>query len=334
MCAQNDRKTDGSSRGLKIEKSMAKQVFDEKFLKVYDLQYEPGRHYFDATRRSAEDLVALKEDGEFRSMLPDAVSCFVIIDNGSENSDGASNGAARAAGALSPDMMSPDEIASACAANRASASASAANRASASVSAVNRAADGVADSAANHAADGPLLLLAREYRYPAGRYLLSVPAGLLDPEDQQEKDPLVNAAAREIHEETGIVIGEHDRIWAVDSFVFSTPGMTDESNALMCAVINGNARAAEDPGAAAEAGAGTPGTKPGQIFVSGHRDTAEAIGLTQSGAVGSEKFDGFVLLNRDEAKQVLEEGRDSEGNPYPVYTWAALMYFLSDMWKR
>ena len=48
------------------------------------------------------------------------------------------------------------------------------------------------------------LLLNYEYRYPAGRFLLSVPAGLLDPEDKDCEDPLITAAKREIKEETGL----------------------------------------------------------------------------------------------------------------------------------
>ena len=75
--------------------------------------------------------------------------------------------------------------------------------------------------------------------------------------------------------------------------------MTDESNALACAVIHLN-------------------------------DTSA---LTQQGAVGSELFEGFELLTAADAREILKTGRDREGLFYSVYTWAALMYFISDLWK-
>ena len=41
-------------------------------------RYREGRHYYNATRRDEEDLVAAKATEEFKKMLPDAVSCVVI----------------------------------------------------------------------------------------------------------------------------------------------------------------------------------------------------------------------------------------------------------------
>ena len=61
-----------------IEKKNVKELFQSKFIKVFDLQYEENRHYFNATRRNEDDLVAVKSTEEFKKMLPDAVSCFVI----------------------------------------------------------------------------------------------------------------------------------------------------------------------------------------------------------------------------------------------------------------
>ena len=145
----------------------------------------------------------------------------------------------------------------------------------------------------------PKLLLSYEYRYPVGRYLLSVPAGLLDKEDEDGQDPVYSAAVREIKEETGLEVTEGDRVFAVNPLVFSTPGMTDESNALVCAVLR----------------------------------NADLSALSQEGAVGSEQFDGFALLTREDAIRVLRDGRDERGNFYPLYTWAALSYFVSDAWK-
>lgn len=95
-----------------IKKEQVETVYDSRFIKVFDLQYEPGKHYFDATRRAKDNLAAVKSDEEFRQMLPDAVSCVVILKiRGQE----------------------------------------------------------------------PRLCLSREYRYPAGHFLLSVPARTFRP---------------------------------------------------------------------------------------------------------------------------------------------------------
>ena len=58
----------------KITKQNIKTLLETKFIKVFDLQYAEGRHYYNATRRSADDLVAVKSTEEFQNMLPDAVS--------------------------------------------------------------------------------------------------------------------------------------------------------------------------------------------------------------------------------------------------------------------
>lgn len=212
-----------------ITRENADLLFDSRYIKVFDLQYAPGSHYYNATRRSAEDLVALKSDEDVKTMTPDAVSCIVIL---------------RTPG------------------------------------------------------DEPRILFSHEFRYPAGQFLLSVPAGLIDPADLDEENPLFTTAIREIHEETGLVVKDTDRIRLVSPFLYSTPGMTDESNALVSVVM----------------------------------DLPDLSGLTQKGAEGSECFDGFSLLTREEARKVLESGRDEFGNFYSVYTWAALMYFVSGLW--
>ncbi len=213
-----------------IRKENVKTLFETKFIHVFDLQYEEGKHYYDASRRPLDKLMAIKSDEEAKTALPDAVTCFVIL------------------------KVKDDE---------------------------------------------PKLLLAREYRYPAGQFLTSPPAGLLDPEDENAKDPILATAKREIQEETGIVLTEKDKLYTINPLLFSTPGMSDESNALACAVVN-----LEDTSC-----------------------------LSQAGAEGQELFNGFVLLSKAEAKEMLNSGRDSEGNFYSMYTWASLMYFISDLWK-
>ena len=197
---------------IQIQKENVKTLFESPYLRVADLQYAPGKHYYDATRRDMEDLTAVKDrEGE-----------------------------------------------------------------------------------------EPKLLLSYEFRYPAGQYLLSVPAGLIDREDREKPDVLVSTAVREIREETGLEIRDTDTVRVVNPLVFSTPGLTDESNALMCAVLH----------------------------------SAQLTDLSQEGAVGSEQFDGFCLLTKAQAREVLKKGRDQRGKFYPLYTWAALMYFVSDMWRE
>ena len=213
-----------------INKDDVKPLFDSKFIKVFDLQYEEGKHYYDATRRPLNRLTAVKSEEEFHRMLPDAVTCAVIL------------------------RVKDEE---------------------------------------------PKLLLTEEYRYPTGQFLLSPPAGLLDAEDEASANPILPAARREIKEETGIEIAEGDSLFIINPLLFSSPGMTDESNALVCAVVN----------------------------------LEDLFSLSQKGAVGSECFDGFLLLSADEAREILKAGKDKNGIFYSVYTWACLMYFVSDLWR-
>ena len=213
-----------------IKKENVKPLFDSKFIKVFDLQYEEGKHYFDATRRSLDRIAALKSSEEFRAMLPDAVTCVVILNIKDEE---------------------------------------------------------------------PKLLLSKEYRYPAGQFLLSPPAGLLDPEDAGTENPILTAAKRELKEETGLTITEKDSLFVINPLLFSSPGMTDESNALACAVVR----------------------------------LEDKSGLSQDGAVGSECFDGFELLSKEEAMEILKNGKDKDDIFYSVYTYCCLMYFVSDLWR-
>ena len=142
--------------------------------------------------------------------------------------------------------------------------------------------------------DEPRLLMSYEYRYPVGQYLLSPVAGLLDPEDRHSAEPLVNAAVREIREETGLTVKESDRIRILNPCAFSTPGMTDESNAFLCAEIT--------------------------------LDNLDD--LNQNGAEGSERFDGFELLDRKRAEEIFRSGRDEHGNTFSLATWMVLSIFL------
>lgn len=209
-----------------MEKEQIKTIYDSRFMKLYDLQYEQNRHYYMASRRGKEELPALAASEQYKGMLPDAVSCFVVV---------------RVKG------------------------------------------------------QEPKLLLSWEYRYTAGQYLLSVPAGLIDKEDKENPDAIIKTAVRELREETGIKVTGSDEVKVVNPFVFSTPGMTDEGNAL--------------------------------VYISLNRD--ELPQVIQTGAVGAEKFHGYKLLDKKEAKEYLKKGKDEHGIYYPLYTWAALMYFAA-----
>ena len=206
-------------------------LLDKKFLRLYDLQYAPGRHYYNVSRNTKENLAVLKSREAFRAMLPDAVSCFVIV--------------------LLPDGE-------------------------------------------------PRLLLTKEYRYPTGQFLLSIPAGLIDEKDKAGPDPLITAAKREIFEETGLLLKDTDRVFSVNDCCFSTPGMSDESNALICAVAK-----AED-----------------------------ASFLNNSGNEETELIGDFKLVTKEEAEKYLASGRDEDGIFYSMYTFAALLYFLSGRWRE
>ena len=215
----------------KITKDCVESVVDKKFLRVFDLKYAEGKHYFDATRRELDRLVAPMDEAEFKAMTPDAVSCVMIVELPGKE---------------------------------------------------------------------PQLLFSYEYRYPTGRFLLSVPAGLMDPEDLEKENPLIETAKREIYEETGIVVDENrDEIFVINKLLFSSPGMTDESNGLVCVKL--------------------------------HLDNLDM--LDQTGAVGQEFFDGFELVSEEKARELIRTGIDDKGHYYSVYTWAALMYFISGLWK-
>ena len=209
-----------------IDRNNIETLFENRFLKVYDLRYAEGKHYFEASRRGAEDLVVRKEGEDFRGMLPDAVTIAVVL-------------------------HLPE--------------------------------------------DQTRLLMSYEYRYPVGQFLLSPVAGLLDPGDRDSDNPLVNAAVREIREETGLQVKDTDKVYVLNPCAFSTPGMTDESNAFLCAEI-----------------------------------TLDSLdGLSQDGAEGSELFDGFELLDRERAREIFRTGRDEHGNFYSLAAWAVLSAFLS-----
>ena len=152
-------------------------IYESEYMNLYDLQYREGGHYYCASRRKKDRMVALTPDEECKTMQADAVSCFVVL---------------------------------------------------------------------NIKGQPKKLLLNWEYRYPVGQYMLSVPAGLI------------------------------------------------EGNAL--------------------------------VYISINRD--EMPKMNHDGAEGSEVFEGFRLVSKEDAQDYLCKGRDEHGMYYPLYTWAALMFFM------
>lgn len=209
-----------------ITENKLKSLYETKFLNMYDIQYAEGKHYFEATRRKASNTVCLKNDSEFKKMLPDAVTIGIAL-------------------------YLPNEA--------------------------------------------PKLLMSYEYRYTVGQFQLSPVAGLIDPEDADTENPLISAAVREIKEESGITVKETDSIEVINPCAFSSPGLTDESNAFLFAKIH------------------LP-------------DLSE---LNQDGSVGSELFDGFELISREDVKKIYTSGRDKNGNYYSLAAWAVMGYFLT-----
>jgi ADP-ribose pyrophosphatase len=65
----------------------------------------------------------------------------------------------------------------------------------------------------------------REFRSPIGRHELSVPSGLID-----EGESIKTAAARELHEETGLTL---TKVLHVSPPVASSAGLTDETVCLL-----------------------------------------------------------------------------------------------------
>lgn len=70
------------------------------------------------------------------------------------------------------------------------------------------------------------VLLIRQYRYATGRYLLELPAGLIDPGEH-----FMAAAGRELIEETGHQAGSLRHL----TTVFMSPGYTQERSAIVLA---------------------------------------------------------------------------------------------------
>ena len=83
------------------------------------------------------------------------------------------------------------------------------------------------DAAVIVAIDGDDVLLVEQYRIPAGRVCLELPAGLVG--DEGEAESVAAAARRELEEETGY---RAERVEVLGEF-YSSPGMTSECFTLV-----------------------------------------------------------------------------------------------------
>ena len=78
--------------------------------------------------------------------------------------------------------------------------------------------------------DGDEVVLVEQFRVPAGKRVLELPAGLIgDDEGLEDEDDPLRAARRELEEETGYAAAE----WIDLGEFLSSPGMTDESFTLL-----------------------------------------------------------------------------------------------------
>ena len=112
----------------------------------------------------------------------------------------------------------------------------------------------------------------------------------------QREEAIFQTAKREVAEETGLTFHEGDEISLISPCLLSSPGMTDESNAMVKLILH-------DPDLSA---------------------------LSSKGAVGSELFNGFRLLTRAEAQAVYEKGADLDGRFFATYTWIGIQVFLNE----
>lgn len=85
---------------------------------------------------------------------------------------------------------------------------------------------------ANHVDENKLVLI-RQFRVPINNYVIELPAGLID-----ENEEIEEAVKRELKEETGLDLIEIDRE-ATKEKVYISAGMTDESVAFVKCTCNG-----------------------------------------------------------------------------------------------
>ncbi|MBQ9157650.1 MAG: NUDIX hydrolase [Eubacterium sp.] len=137
------------------------------------------------------------------------------------------------------------------------------------------------------------LMLFEEYRYPVGQYVLAIPSGLTE-----ENESPIEAAKRELYEETGIRDQEIISVKEVSVPLFTTPGITDERCTFVCLLVDGLPRQ-----------------------------------LDHDHASESELFRREKYISEEDAYKMLESV-DMGTDFCSVVSWCALMYFQSGLWKK
>lgn len=93
-----------------------------------------------------------------------------------------------------------------------------------------------ADAVAMFASCENKLILIRQFRYPVGDYIYELPAGLVD-----DGEDVYEAAIREMFEETGLhFTPDENKLSCFGKPYFSSPGMTDETCAIVAGYCKGN----------------------------------------------------------------------------------------------
>lgn len=82
--------------------------------------------------------------------------------------------------------------------------------------------------------DRSRVLLVRQYRFPIDAYVYELPAGLID-----EGENFREAAIREVHEETGMILHPIEADPVYEAPRYTTVGMTDESCACVFGYVTG-----------------------------------------------------------------------------------------------
>ncbi len=77
--------------------------------------------------------------------------------------------------------------------------------------------------------EGLHVILVSQYRVPLGRFCLEIPAGLIGDDDAEEGEAAVDAAARELEEETGYRAAHLETLGEF----YSSPGMVSEQFTLI-----------------------------------------------------------------------------------------------------
>ena len=63
-----------------IKKEKITELYETRFIKLFDIENEVTNHYYEASRRDLDNLVAIKEDAEFKKMKADAIGCCIIVE--------------------------------------------------------------------------------------------------------------------------------------------------------------------------------------------------------------------------------------------------------------